>query len=235
MAEASDPATDTSNVHVVNSWPDCSVCLEACEQPIQLPCLHIFCYLCAKGFVVRTNNCALCRSEVPKDYLLNPVVVHVFNEEQEAIEKTAFEWFYEGRNGWWQYDAQTSFILEETFKTEEIKSCEILIAAFLYVVDFEKMIQYQKNDPTRCRRVKRDAAGAERKGVAGLQLKSIRTTTTMTVVCNSCSKRFDKDEDISMTKCLDCICDTSADVSKSGFFRFLAPTRPKIMFFKKIF
>ena len=108
-----------------------------------------------------------------------------------------FQWFYEGRNGWWQYDDRASLILEDNFKTE-IRNCEIIIAGFTYVVDFENMVQYRKNNPTRCRRVKRDRSGADRKGVAGLQLKSV-----LTEVCNGCNKLFNEEE-IYMNKCLNC-------------------------------
>ena len=60
------------------------------------------------------------------------------------------------------------------------------------------MVQYRKNNPTRCRRVKRDRSGADRKGVAGLQLKSV-----LTEVCNGCNKLFNEEE-IYMNKCLNC-------------------------------
>ena len=202
-------------VHWVSSHPECSVCLQQCLQPVQLPCTHIFCFLCVKGFVYRSKKCALCRREVDLDYFVDPVVVKVKVAEENGESSTAcaeerdttgndeetvprvFQWFYEGRNGWWQYDDRASLVLEETFKTE-IRTCEIIIAGFTYVVDFENMVQYRKNNPTRCRRVKRDRSGADRKGVAGLQLKSVQTQ-----VCNVCNKLFN-DEEIYMNKCLNC-------------------------------
>ena len=82
--------------------------------------------------------------------------------------KDEYDWFYEGRNGWWQYDERASKLIEEAFKSE-VRSCEILVAGFSYVIDFENMVQYRKSNPIRCRRVKRDRANVERKGVAGLK------------------------------------------------------------------
>ena len=34
---------------------ECAVCLQTCIHPVQLPCRHIFCYLCVKG--VSTQVC----------------------------------------------------------------------------------------------------------------------------------------------------------------------------------
>ena len=48
--------------------------------------------------------------------------------------------------------------------------CELLIAGSLYIIDFEHMLQYRRNDPSRRRRIKRDQATGPKKGVAGLRL-----------------------------------------------------------------
>lgn len=215
MAEAlenstTDPENDINEladsikglkVHWVDSTPECSVCLQPCLHPVQLPCTHIFCFLCVKGFAYRSKKCALCRRDVELDYFVDPIVVkirEVVSEEtsdDSSIEH--FQWFYEGRNGWWQYDERASSTLEESFKTVT-RSCEIIIAGFTYVVDFLRMIQYRKNNPARCRRVKRDRAGADHKGVAGLQLKSV-----VTEICSNCQKLFHQDE-IYNNRCLHC-------------------------------
>lgn len=71
--------------------------------------------------------------------------------------------------GWWQYDERTSQELEEAFKIAE-GSCSILVAGFVYTVDFNEMVQSRKNDPSRQRRVKRDLATIPKKGVAGLRI-----------------------------------------------------------------
>lgn len=78
--------------------------------------------------------------------------------------------------GWWQYDDRTSQDLEDTFKKGE-KSCTILVAGYVYTVDFELMIQQRQNEPTRCRRVKRDLATVPKKGVAGLRIEGNIVTT----------------------------------------------------------
>lgn len=53
--------------------------------------------------------------------------------------------------------------------------CSILVAGFLYTVDFQEMLQYRKNDPSRQRRVKRDLSSIPKKGVAGLRIDSNNT------------------------------------------------------------
>lgn len=71
--------------------------------------------------------------------------------------------------GWWQYDERTSVDIEDAYKKGE-KFCTILVAGYVYVVDFESMLQQRQNDPSRKRQVKRDLASIPKKGVAGLRI-----------------------------------------------------------------
>jgi len=54
---------------------ECPVCLQPCVFPVQLPCSHIFCFLCVKGVAGRNRRCALCRAEIPQDFVRRPVLV----------------------------------------------------------------------------------------------------------------------------------------------------------------
>jgi len=54
---------------------ECPVCLQPCIYPVQLPCLHIFCFLCVKGVAGRNRRCALCRADIPQDFIRRPVLV----------------------------------------------------------------------------------------------------------------------------------------------------------------
>lgn len=65
--------------------------------------------------------------------------------------------------GWWQYDERTSKELETCYKAGE-RTCELLIAGFLYVTDLEAMLQLRRNDPSRRRRIKRDLSTIPKKG-----------------------------------------------------------------------
>lgn len=157
---------------------DCPVCLQTCSYPVRLKCGHIFCFLCIKGVVFRSKRCALCRQDVDLAYFENPVVVEFSQKTQteEVVEEPTdadgrYQWYYEGRNGWWQYEESSSAELEKAHKDGK-RSCELLIAGFLYFVDFENMVQFRKMEPGRRRRIKRDVVDAEKKGVAGLRLQS---------------------------------------------------------------
>ncbi|XP_023022868.1 E3 ubiquitin-protein ligase rnf146 isoform X1 [Leptinotarsa decemlineata] len=147
---------------------ECAVCLQRCIHPAQLPCGHIFCFLCVKGFANQNKKCAMCRQEIPKDFIDQPNLLEfsIPLENSEGVEND-FQWFYEGRNGWWQYDERTSKDLEESYKKNE-STCELLIAGFLYIVDLENMLQIRRNDPSRRRRIKRDHGSIPKKGIAGL-------------------------------------------------------------------
>lgn len=70
--------------------------------------------------------------------------------------------------GWWQYDERTSRELEASYKGG-IRTCELLIAGFLYTADFDSMVQMRRNEPHRRRRIKRDLATIPHKGVAGIK------------------------------------------------------------------
>ena len=47
------------------------------------------------------------------------------------------------------------------------------IKKYIYFpADFEHMLQYRRNDPSRRRKIKRDLASAPKKGVAGLRMEA---------------------------------------------------------------
>ncbi|XP_029352430.1 E3 ubiquitin-protein ligase rnf146-like isoform X2 [Echeneis naucrates] len=177
MEEVGDHcASDVSSTATL----ECAICLQSCIHPVRLPCCHVFCFLCVKGASWHSKRCALCRQEVPEDFLERPVLLSL--EELKAaaagVSRSGgtsggtwgdYAWYYEGRNGWWQYDERTSHELEEAFAKGR-KSTEMLIAGFLYVADLENLVQYRRNEHGRRRKIKRDAVDIPKKGVAGLRL-----------------------------------------------------------------
>ncbi|XP_060077387.1 E3 ubiquitin-protein ligase rnf146-like [Ylistrum balloti] len=155
------------NVH--DTVIECSVCLQPSIHPVQLPCQHIFCFLCVKGAAHRSKRCALCRQEIVPEFFQKPKLIRQQDLEKTITFDEKYQWFYEGRNGWWQYDDRTSQELEIKHKNGD-KLFELLIAGFLYVIDLENMVQFRRNDRTRKRNIKRDESNIEGvKGVAGLK------------------------------------------------------------------
>ena len=174
LAQNSPSTADTTTAEEDLSI-ECAVCLQPCVYPVQLPCKHIFCFLCVKGVTTQSKRCAMCRREIPPNYLENPELLSKVDLQMEGgrgFEEGGeyWQWFYEGRNGWWVYDERTSQEVEMHFKNGD-QRCELLIAGFLYIIDFEHMLQYRRNDPSRRRRVKRDVATGPKKGVAGLRIE----------------------------------------------------------------
>lgn len=155
------------------SVPECAICLQSCVHPVQLPCNHVFCFLCVKGASWQSKRCALCRQEVPDDFLERPTLLSPEELKASAGGRGGaagdHAWYYEGRNGWWQYDERTSRELEDAFSKGK-KTAEMLIAGFLYVADLENMVQYRRNEHGRRRKMKRDILDIPKKGVAGLRL-----------------------------------------------------------------
>ena len=194
VATASSPLTALTDRESPPPPPpplECAVCLQTCVHPVELVCHHIFCYLCVKGVAIQSKRCPMCRREIAPSYLENPTLVNPIEadkalalfstqsrEDQDEQEKEPQQheqeqqqWFYEGRNGWWQYDPRTTQELEAAFKRGDTQ-CELLIAGFLYTIDFEGMFQCRRNEPNRRRSIKRDAVGIAVKGIAGLRVKA---------------------------------------------------------------
>ncbi|XP_031553801.1 E3 ubiquitin-protein ligase RNF146-B-like isoform X2 [Actinia tenebrosa] len=168
----------------VDSHPDCPVCLQPASYPVKLPCGHIFCFLCIKGVALRSRKCAICRQAIAADFLDKPTLVKVSTKTELPSETSCqdetendYLWYYEGRNGWWQYDDKTSREVEAAFKNGK-RSCTLLIAGFLYLIDFENMFQMRRNEPGRRRRIKRDKRDVDSKGVAGIRLQPSKPTTS---------------------------------------------------------
>ncbi|XP_062593677.1 E3 ubiquitin-protein ligase RNF146-like [Saccostrea cucullata] len=148
---------------------ECAVCLQPCIHPVQLPCRHIFCFLCVKGAAHRSKKCALCRQEIEAEFFNNPKLLRYEDLEKTTKFDNQYQWFYQGGNGWWQYDDRTSQELESKHKNGE-KVFEILIAGFLYIIDFDSMVQVRRNDRSRKRKIRRDLVSIPGvKGVAGLK------------------------------------------------------------------
>lgn len=170
---ADSSCSGSSNSSPALSVPECAICLQSCVHPVQLPCNHVFCFLCMKGASWQSKRCALCRQEVPDDFLERPTLLSPEELKASAGGRGGaagdHAWYYEGRNGWWQYDERTSRELEDAFSKGK-KTAEMLIAGFLYVADLENMVQYRRNEHGRRRKMKRDILDIPKKGVAGLRL-----------------------------------------------------------------
>lgn len=170
---AESSCSGSSNASPALSVPECAICLQSCVHPVQLPCHHVFCFLCVKGASWQSKRCALCRQEVPDDFLERPTLLSPEELKASAGGRggaaSDHAWYYEGRNGWWQYDERTSRELEDAFSKGK-KTAEMLIAGFLYVADLENMVQYRRNEHGRRRKMKRDILDIPKKGVAGLRL-----------------------------------------------------------------
>ncbi|XP_034656490.1 uncharacterized protein LOC117893834 isoform X2 [Drosophila subobscura] len=100
---------------------ECAICLQTCIHPARLPCGHIFCFLCIKGVAYKNRRCAMCRREIPSEFLDHPTLVNGI--EDICITRATedgYQWYYEGRNeGWWAYDARTNEEIEEGFQILE--------------------------------------------------------------------------------------------------------------------
>ncbi|VDP97158.1 unnamed protein product, partial [Trichobilharzia regenti] len=181
---------------------ECSICLQNFIHPAQLPCGHIFCFLCIKGCAFHRLKCPMCRSRFSSRFFDDPKLVNVcvksekdrldeinqlvdsckclsIQPQQSTVDEgnasssnqyqcSDYAWFYEGFQGWWQYDERTCYELENAFN-KQLPSHELTIAGYIYVIDLKNMTQIRKDRSGRLRRIKRDLLSCEKKGVAGIK------------------------------------------------------------------
>lgn len=150
----------------------CCICQEPCVNPVELPCSHVFCYLCIKGVAARNSHCALCRHRITRQVLDNPSVVNKAEIKNNIKKSSKSEgWYYEARNGgWWLYEQRASAEIERAYRDSE-KTVQLQISGFQYVVDLENMVQYREGMPNRRRQIKRDKISEDAvKGVAGIAI-----------------------------------------------------------------
>lgn len=116
--------------------------------------------------------CAMCRTDFPDAFLDQPQLLMPMDERSTSSSghQSKYQWFYSGRNGWWQFDERTSQDIEDAYVNGD-KHCTIFVAGHVYVVDFQQMVQQRQTDPSRKRQVKRDLTTIAKMGVAGLRFK----------------------------------------------------------------
>ncbi|ODN00195.1 hypothetical protein Ocin01_06485 [Orchesella cincta] len=154
-----------------NGGLECPICLQPCMHPVELPCHHVFCFLCIKGVAMQgpQSRCAICRAQIPYSVLTNPHLKDVSQLTKEPKVANGYQWYYESRSGgWWQYDERTMQDLEKAF-SNKLLTCQLLLAGHIYVVDFTQMIQYRSNNRNVSRRIKR-GINLEKRGVAGIRI-----------------------------------------------------------------
>ncbi|XP_058692557.1 E3 ubiquitin-protein ligase RNF146 isoform X3 [Poecile atricapillus] len=75
--------------------PECAICLQTCVHPVSLPCKHVFCYLCVKGASWLGKRCALCRQEIPEDFLDKPTLLSPEELKAASRGNGEYAWYYE--------------------------------------------------------------------------------------------------------------------------------------------
>ncbi|KAK6052485.1 WWE domain protein [Cooperia oncophora] len=97
--------------------------------------------------------------------------------ETSATSSERYYWLYEGRGGWWRFDPRLEKDLENGRRSGE-NATELLICGFQYEVNFDRMVQFRKDGPTRTRNIKRVSGTEFRemsekgmlKGISGVRL-----------------------------------------------------------------
>lgn len=111
--------------------------------------------------------CALCRTPIPSDAISHPKAPSALVSQD--IE-TSPQWVYEAKGGgWWLYEERISSELEKSYQSSA-PEIQIQISGFMYVIDFQRMVQYRREKPDRVRRIQR--GNGHIKGVAGIPFAS---------------------------------------------------------------
>ncbi|KAF2359788.1 WWE domain [Trinorchestia longiramus] len=88
----------------------------------------------------------------------------------------SYQWFYEGKNGWWRYDARTNGELEAAH-VAGLTSVTVMLAGYNFVIDFNAMNQRRVDGGGMTRQIKRDSAQCRAKGTAGLHTRVLAQAT----------------------------------------------------------
>ncbi|THD20701.1 E3 ubiquitin-protein ligase [Fasciola hepatica] len=64
---------------------DCGICLQRYVHPVELPCGHIFCFLCIKGCALHRRRCPMCRGRFSMRFLEEPKLVLIPNGQEQNI------------------------------------------------------------------------------------------------------------------------------------------------------
>lgn len=166
---------------------DCPICFEKFSSPVKLECNHYFCFACIRRHLDDTSiqrQCPVCRRAISATFDLANNVVNRSSSQLFSISllstntvtqptrtnDDSYDWYYEGRNGWWKYDANTSRIIEQSYQNNRQGQIKCSILGHVYLIDFKKMLQVRQDDTTRIRKIKRDSSDAIFKGIAGLRI-----------------------------------------------------------------
>lgn len=54
-----------------------------------------------QGVAIQSKKCAMCRADIPSDYLDHPILLEKLSPQQGHLQEPLIEnqWYYEGRNG----------------------------------------------------------------------------------------------------------------------------------------
>lgn len=63
--------------------------------------MHYISFVFFQGIAFQSKKCAMCRAEIPPNYLDNPILLGPLSAEQvnDSLAEEVYQWFYEGRNG----------------------------------------------------------------------------------------------------------------------------------------
>lgn len=71
--------------------------------------------------------------------------------------------------GWWKFEERLCQYIEEA-RALGVERLETLICGTLYVIDLQRLVQFNKENPTRRRKIKRELTSQViAKGVAGIR------------------------------------------------------------------
>lgn len=143
--------------------------------------------MCIKSEASRTQKCALCRADIDVDLDFGHLDV-VGNIQLPCCSEDGYFWFYEGKTGWWMYDADTNSELEKAFRNG-IKRIEKLIAGEVYVLSLRRLTQYRKDDRSRARKICRETL--KLRSILGLAgLRDMKLLERLSCTKNSEDLRF---------------------------------------------
>lgn len=161
-----DVLIDKFNATVINR--ECIKC-ENDDKLFKMSCKHLICVPCMEDLINQNNyeKCPSCNSVLTRniqkiflEFISNPISKLNYYHNININDRV---WYYSGNGHNWLYSNENNCQLNQAFdKYEEIKEDSLSQTQIqlsinneikTYVIDFELMVQYQKDNPSKARDV----------------------------------------------------------------------------------
>ncbi|XP_021378675.1 poly [ADP-ribose] polymerase 14-like isoform X2 [Mizuhopecten yessoensis] len=100
-------------------------------------------------------------------------LLHKFEKHKDEVEKAKtvadyVQWLYDDSGKWRRFNAEVNLMIEKAYKAKEVKTKVMDSNGIIYIIDFQKMVEYETSLPHKKYKIERRDRGARSPGGIGL-------------------------------------------------------------------